>query len=116
MALEYLLHLAFPNTHRKAVYATILWTAAALALAKELRTTGLSVEVGDGTFRLKKSFEVADKLARRIVILGEDEVSTGILTVKTFATSEQIKIPRAELAAALKSVVRAKNGVFGDAN
>jgi tellurite resistance protein TerC len=33
MALEYLLHLAFPNTHRKAVYATILWTAAALALA-----------------------------------------------------------------------------------
>jgi tellurite resistance protein TerC len=33
MALEYLLHLAFPDTHRKAVYATILWTVAALALA-----------------------------------------------------------------------------------
>jgi tellurite resistance protein TerC len=33
MALEYLLHLAFPNTHRKAVYATILWTTAALMLA-----------------------------------------------------------------------------------
>jgi tellurite resistance protein TerC len=33
MALEYLLHLAVPNTFRKAVYATILWTAAALALA-----------------------------------------------------------------------------------
>jgi histidyl-tRNA synthetase len=75
--------------------------AAALALAKELRAAGLSVEVGDGTFRLKKSFEFADQLARRIVILGEDEVSTGILTVKAFATGEQTKVPRGELVAAL---------------
>jgi tellurite resistance protein TerC len=36
MALEYLLHLAVPNTHRKAVYATVLWAAAALALAAVL--------------------------------------------------------------------------------
>jgi tellurite resistance protein TerC len=33
LAAEYALHLAVPNTHRKAVYATILWTTAALALA-----------------------------------------------------------------------------------
>jgi tellurite resistance protein TerC len=37
MALEYLLHLAVPDTKRKAIYATILWTAAALALALVLR-------------------------------------------------------------------------------
>jgi tellurite resistance protein TerC len=30
---EYLLHLAVPNAHRKAVLATILWTSAALAFA-----------------------------------------------------------------------------------
>ena len=48
--------------------------AAALALARELRRAGLSVELGDGSFRLKKSFEAADKVARRIVILGEDEL------------------------------------------
>ena len=77
--------------------------AAGLALAKELRAAGLSVEVGDGTFRLKKSFDIADKLARHIVILGEDEVSTGILTVKTFATANQTKVSRAELAAALRA-------------
>jgi histidyl-tRNA synthetase len=75
--------------------------AAALALAKELRAAGLSVEVGDGSFRLKKSFEVADKLARRIVILGEDEVTTGVMTVKTFETGEQVKVSRAELSAML---------------
>ncbi|MBB5064261.1 TerC/Alx family metal homeostasis membrane protein [Granulicella mallensis] len=36
LALEYLLHLAVPNTKRKAIYATILWVAAALSLAAVL--------------------------------------------------------------------------------
>jgi histidyl-tRNA synthetase len=72
--------------------------AAGLALARELRRGGLSVELGDGSFRLKKSFETADKVARRIVILGEDELQSGILTVKDFASGTQTKVPRAELA------------------
>ena len=71
---------------------------AALALARDLRREGLRVELGDGGFRLKKSFEAADKVARRIVILGEDEVQSGMLTVKDFATGVQSKVPRAELA------------------
>ena len=77
--------------------------AAALALARELRRAGLSVEVGDGTFRLKKSFEAADKVARHIVILGEDELATEMATVKTFATGTQVKVSRPELAAALRA-------------
>jgi histidyl-tRNA synthetase len=75
--------------------------AAGLALARELRRAGLSVELGDGSFRLKKSFEAADRTARRIVILGEDELQSGILTVKDFSTGNQTKVPRAELAAHL---------------
>jgi histidyl-tRNA synthetase len=77
--------------------------AAALALARELRRAGLSVEVGDGTFRPKKSFEAADKIARHIVVLGENELASGTATVKTFATGEQVKVARAELAARLKA-------------
>jgi histidyl-tRNA synthetase len=77
--------------------------AAALALARELRRSGLSVEVGDGSFRLKKSFEAADRVARHIVILGEDELASGILTVKTFATGEQTKIAHADLAQSLRA-------------
>ena len=76
--------------------------AAALALAQELRRAGLAVEVGDGSFRLKKSFEAADKLARRMVIVGEDEVSSGILTVKDFRAGEQAKVARTDLANALR--------------
>jgi histidyl-tRNA synthetase len=80
--------------------------AAALKLARQLRRSsngqpGLKVELGDGTFRLKKSFEAADKVARAIVLLGEDEVGSGILTVKVFATGVQSKVPRADLAAFL---------------
>jgi histidyl-tRNA synthetase len=74
---------------------------AALALARDLRRQGLRIELGEGSFRLKKSFESADKTARRIVILGEDELQSGILTVKTFATGMQTKVDRVELAAYL---------------
>ncbi len=71
--------------------------AAALLLAKELRASGLRVELGDGSFRVKKSFEIGDKLARRIVLLGEDEVASGVLTVKDFGSGEQTKTSQAEL-------------------
>ena len=74
---------------------------AALELARELRRAGLRVELGDGSFRLKKSFEIGNKLARKIVLLGEDEVKSGILTVKDFASGEQTKVMRAELAQTL---------------
>jgi len=76
--------------------------AAALALGRELRRQGLRIELGDGTFRLKKSFEAGNKTARKIVILGEDELQSGILTVKDFASGEQTKVRRAHLAEHLR--------------
>ena len=75
---------------------------AALNLARELRRAGLRIELGDGGFRLKKSFETGDKLARKIVLLGEDELRSGILTVKDFASGEQTKVPREQLAGVLR--------------
>jgi histidyl-tRNA synthetase len=75
--------------------------SAALVLARELRRAGLRIEVGDGSFRIKKSFETGNKLARNIVLLGENELQSGILTVKNFASGEQTKIAREALASAL---------------
>src|ERR1022692_1279655 len=47
----------------------------AAKLARELRRHDLVVELGDETFRLKKSFEAADKIkSRYILIVGENEV------------------------------------------
>jgi histidyl-tRNA synthetase len=76
---------------------------AALLLARELRRDGLRVELGDGTFRLKKSFEAANKVARAIVLLGEDEMQSGVMTVKRFATGDQVKIARGDLARELQT-------------
>jgi histidyl-tRNA synthetase len=76
----------------------------ALVLARDLRAAGLRIELGDGSFRLKKSFEAANKVAHAIVILGEDEAASGILTVKQFATGEQFKVPRGQLAQKLTDI------------
>lgn len=71
----------------------------AARLARELRQHDLVVDLGDGTFRLKKSFETADKLgARFVLIVGENEVKADVFALKRLGTSEQVSVPRAELA------------------
>jgi histidyl-tRNA synthetase len=73
----------------------------AARLARELRRSDkdLVVELGDETFRLKKSFEAADKVkARFILIVGENEVKADAFALKHLASGEQVTVPRAELA------------------
>jgi histidyl-tRNA synthetase len=73
--------------------------ANALKLARELRRAGTSADLGDETFRLKKSFELAEKAgARYIVIVGENEVKADQFAVKNLASGEQVTLPRTELA------------------
>ena len=71
----------------------------AARLARELRRRDLVVDLGDESFRLKKSFEAADKMgARYILIVGENEVKAGAFALKHLASGEQHTIPREELA------------------
>jgi histidyl-tRNA synthetase len=75
----------------------------AARLARELRRNNkdkdIIVELGDETFRLKKSFEFATKAgARFILIVGENEVKSDSFALKNLATGEQISVPRADLA------------------
>jgi histidyl-tRNA synthetase len=71
----------------------------AARLARELRRHDLVVELGDENFRLKKSFDTASKLGVRFVlIVGENEVKSGSFALKNLETSEQVSVPRAELA------------------
>jgi histidyl-tRNA synthetase len=68
-------------------------------LARDLRRHDLVVELGDETFRLKKSFETAGKLAARyVLIVGENEVKSGLFALKNQDTGEQTSVPRTELA------------------
>jgi histidyl-tRNA synthetase len=73
--------------------------AEAARLARELRRHDLVVELGDETFRLKKSFEAATKAgAKYILIVGENEVKADAFALKNLATGEQVSVPRGELA------------------
>jgi histidyl-tRNA synthetase len=71
----------------------------AARLARELRRHDLVIELGDDSFRLKKSFEAATKAgAKYILIVGENEVKADAFTLKNLATGEQVQVPRGELA------------------
>jgi histidyl-tRNA synthetase len=75
----------------------------ALKLARELRRAGVSADLGDENFRLKKSFELAEKAgAQFIVIVGENEVVAKEFAVKNLASGEQVQVPRAQLAEYLR--------------
>ncbi len=75
----------------------------AARLARELRRHDLIIDLGDESFRLKKSIETASKTgARYVIIVGENEVKAGAFALKNLATGEQVTVPRAELAARLQ--------------
>jgi histidyl-tRNA synthetase len=72
--------------------------ADAALLARELRRHDVVIEVGDDTFRLKKSFEAATKAqSNYILIVGENEVKADAFALKNLASGEQLSVPRAEL-------------------
>jgi histidyl-tRNA synthetase len=71
----------------------------AARLARELRRHDLVVELGDDSFRLKKSFEAATKAgATYILIVGENEVKADAFALKNLATGEQVQVARGDLA------------------
>jgi len=73
--------------------------AEAARLARELRRHDLVVELGDESFRLKKSFESATKVrAKYILIVGENEVKADAFALKNLATGEQVSVGLVALA------------------
>ena len=76
----------------------------AAKLARELRRHDLVVELGDDSFRLKKSFETATKAgAKYILIVGENEVKADAFALKNLGTGEQVSVTRTELASRIQS-------------
>jgi histidyl-tRNA synthetase len=71
----------------------------AAKLARELRRQGVVVAVGDESFKLKKSLEIASKMAVRFaLILGENEVNSGQFALKNLSTGEQAGVAKGEIA------------------
>jgi len=76
----------------------------AARLARELRRHDVITELGDESFRLKKSLETASKIgARFALIVGENEVKSGAFALKNLQSGEQVSVPHAELVQKIKS-------------
>ena len=69
-----------------------------LKLAKEIRSENINAEVFPDAAKMKKQMTYADKKAIPFVaLIGSDEMSSGLLTVKNMKTGEQIKVSKIEL-------------------
>jgi histidyl-tRNA synthetase len=77
--------------------------AEAAVIARDLRKHAVATELGDETFRVKKSFEAAERAgARFILFVGENEVVTGQFGLKDLKSGEQVTVMREELAEKLR--------------
>jgi histidyl-tRNA synthetase len=74
-----------------------------LALANELRSAGIATEVVLEAGKLGKQFKYADRAGIRFVlVLGEDELAKGVVTVKDLRREDQFEVARAELIKTLR--------------
>ncbi|WP_333680179.1 histidine--tRNA ligase [Dyella sp.] len=96
------------NTARSTVDVLVTQMDAArlpayLALASELRTAGIATEVVLEGGKLGKQFKYADRAGIRfVIVLGEDELAKGVVTVKDLRREDQFEVARMELVKTLR--------------
>ncbi len=84
---------------------------AAIALAEQLRSSGLRVQLYGEQKKFKQKMAYADKLGVPFaVLLGEDEIAEGVCSVKNMQTGEQVKLPAAKAAAHIQAALTANAG------
>lgn len=71
--------------------------AEALKLAKYLRDNNKSVDFDFAGKKFTKQMEKASKVAKFAIILGEDEISQGYVSIKNLENSEQNKVQKEDL-------------------
>jgi histidyl-tRNA synthetase len=79
--------------------------SAAIGLARRLRDAGFVVELPAVEMKFGKSLGLADRLkARHAVIVGDDELAAGVVTVKRLSGGTQQKLGEQELFSYLRAV------------
>ena len=84
--------------------------APAVAAATALRQGGVRTQLYGEKKKFKARIAYADRIGVPFaVLLGEDEVSEGVVSVKDMRSGEQKKMPAAEAAAFIRAAVEAQN-------
>ena len=80
--------------------------AAAIAVAETIRSAGLRVQLYGEQKKFKQKMAYANKLEVPFaVLLGEDEITEGVCSVKNMQTGEQVKLSPADAAAYMKNAL-----------
>ncbi len=83
--------------------------APAIAVAEEIRSAGLRVQLYCEQKKFKQKMAYANKLEVPFaVLLGEDEIAEGKCSVKNMRTGEQVKLTPAEAAAYIQNALNAE--------
>lgn len=105
MGMERLISLIPPLKSKKLDgYIVSNFSEEAFKLAEELRTSGFEVEMDLQNKKFTKQLEKASKVADYALILGEDEIKNGTVSVKNLATSTQKSIARINVGSEFKNV------------
>lgn len=100
MGMERLNSLLPPVENQKAdAYIVSNFMAEAFELAETLRSAGKTVEIDLANKKFTKQLEKASKVAKFALILGEDEIKNGKVSVKNLETSEQTLVNKDEITA-----------------
>ena len=79
----------------------------AVAVARTMRESGLSVEMFSPERKLKALLSRANKIgARFAVIIGENEIAKGVVVLRDLQASTQREVPEAEVSAAIQTASR----------
>lgn len=76
-----------------------------LAIVQQLRGIGCRVDFPMGPAKVGKQFQTAEHLGARVAVLVGDELDAGQVKLKTFATREELLIPREELEEKLRALL-----------
>ena len=86
-------------------------SAAALALARDLRGHGLAVDLDDSGSAFGKQFKRADRRgARWVLVIGDDEVERGELRLKPLQQSGQESCVRLDDREAMVAILKSLQG------
>ena len=87
--------------------------APAIALAEQLRSGGIRVQLYSEHKKFKQKMSYADKLGVPFaVLLGEDEIAEGLCSVKNMRTGEQVTVSPGEAIALIKASLAASSGAI----
>lgn len=80
----------------------------AVRLVADLRTAGYSADLAYGGRGLKGAMKAAERRARLALILGERDLSSGVVQLKVLATGEQREVATEELVPGVRRALRAE--------